>query len=106
MQRADDDEAVVLERLKVYRGRPEPLVEYYRVRPTFRVGEWRAGAGSRGDELDTMIHDAVNAGTATVRRTESSGDRLPVAGELEQLRAGDRLVGEVLERVTARSRRA
>jgi adenylate kinase len=35
-QRADDNQAVVLERLKVYRRDTEPLVEYYRPRPTFR----------------------------------------------------------------------
>ena len=36
VQRADDNQAVVLERLKVYHGQSEPLVEYYRVRPTIR----------------------------------------------------------------------
>jgi adenylate kinase len=36
VQRADDDQAVVLERLKVYHRMSEPLVEYYKVRPTFR----------------------------------------------------------------------
>ena len=36
MQRADDNQAVVLDRLKVYHRQSEPLVEYYRVRPTFR----------------------------------------------------------------------
>ena len=36
VQRADDNEAVVLERLKVYHRQTEPLVEYYRARPTFR----------------------------------------------------------------------
>jgi adenylate kinase len=36
VQRADDNSAVVLERLKVYHRQSEPLVEYYRVRPTFR----------------------------------------------------------------------
>ena len=35
-QRADDNSAVVLERLKVYQRATEPLVEFYRVRPTFR----------------------------------------------------------------------
>jgi adenylate kinase len=35
-QRADDDKAVVLERLKVYRRETQPLVDYYRMRPTFR----------------------------------------------------------------------
>ena len=36
VQRADDNDAVVIERLKVYHRQSEPLVEYYRVRPTFR----------------------------------------------------------------------
>ena len=35
IQRADDTDAVVLERLGVYRRDTKPLVEYYRVRPTF-----------------------------------------------------------------------
>ena len=34
---ADDNQAVVLERLKVYHARHAPLVEYYRGRPTFRA---------------------------------------------------------------------
>ena len=36
VQRADDNQAIVIERLKVYHRQSEPLVEYYRVRPTFR----------------------------------------------------------------------
>lgn len=36
IQRRDDNEAVVRERLRVYHRQSEPLVEYYRVRPTFR----------------------------------------------------------------------
>jgi adenylate kinase len=36
VQRADDNDAVVRERLKVYHRQSQPLVEYYRVRPTFR----------------------------------------------------------------------
>jgi adenylate kinase len=36
VQRSDDNQAIVLERLKVYHRQSEPLVEYYRVRPTFR----------------------------------------------------------------------
>jgi adenylate kinase len=34
-QRADDTEAVVLERLKVYQRNTKPLVDYYQSRPTF-----------------------------------------------------------------------
>jgi adenylate kinase len=36
VQRADDDSAVILERLKVYHHDSAPIVEYYRARPTFR----------------------------------------------------------------------
>ncbi len=36
-QRADDNEAVVRERLKVYRASTQPLVDFYRPRPTFRA---------------------------------------------------------------------
>jgi len=36
VQRTDDSDSVVLERLKVYHRQSEPLVEYYRVRSTFR----------------------------------------------------------------------
>jgi adenylate kinase len=36
IQRTDDTGAVVLERLKVYRQATKPLVDFYRVRPTFR----------------------------------------------------------------------
>ena len=36
VQRADDTDGVVRERLKVYHRQTEPLVEYYRARPTFR----------------------------------------------------------------------
>jgi adenylate kinase len=36
VQRADDNEAVVLERLEVYKRKTMPLLDYYRARPTFR----------------------------------------------------------------------
>src|SRR5687768_9987871 len=35
--RADDGEAIVRERLKVYQRQTRPLVEYYSARPTFRA---------------------------------------------------------------------
>jgi adenylate kinase len=36
VQRSDDHDAIVIERLQVYHRQTEPLVEYYRTRPTFR----------------------------------------------------------------------
>ncbi len=35
VQRADDNQAVVLERLEVYKRKTKPLVEFYSARPTF-----------------------------------------------------------------------
>jgi adenylate kinase len=37
VQRTDDNEDVVLERLKVYNAQTKPLVDFYRERPTFRA---------------------------------------------------------------------
>ena len=36
VQRTDDNDAVVLERLRVYNSSTKPLVDFYRARPTFR----------------------------------------------------------------------
>lgn len=36
VQRSDDNDRVVLDRLKVYHQQTRPLVEYYQMRPTFR----------------------------------------------------------------------
>ena len=36
MQRPDDDQSVVRERLKIYQTSTRPVLEYYRERPTFR----------------------------------------------------------------------
>ena len=36
VQRSDDSEATIRERLAVYRKKTMPLIEYYRARPTFR----------------------------------------------------------------------
>src|ERR1051325_1915347 len=37
VQRTDDNQEVVLERLKIYQHATSPVLEYYRERPTFRV---------------------------------------------------------------------
>jgi adenylate kinase len=35
-QRADDNASIVLERFKIYQRATQPLVDFYRTRPTFR----------------------------------------------------------------------
>jgi adenylate kinase len=61
-QRADDNEAVVLERLKVYHRNTAPLVEYYRDRQTFRAVD-----GAQAPELvAAALADAVEAARSSV----------------------------------------
>jgi adenylate kinase len=64
VQRADDDENVVKERLKVYDRTTRPLVEYYRDRPTFRVVNGAQPPDRVALELDTMIDDAAAVGAS------------------------------------------
>jgi adenylate kinase family enzyme len=61
VQRADDNEEVVRERLKVYERATKPLVEFYRERPTFRVVNGAQPHERVAHELDTVIDDAALA---------------------------------------------
>jgi adenylate kinase len=58
-QRSDDNKDVVLERLKVYRRDTQPLVDYYRSRPTFRAVD---GAQAM-DRVSADLTDAVDSAT-------------------------------------------
>ncbi len=66
VQRADDNQAVVLERLDVYHRQSEALVEYYRVRPTFRSIDGAQPPDRVAEDLAAAIeaanHQAVRHG--------------------------------------------
>jgi adenylate kinase len=62
IQRADDNDSVVSERLKVYTRQTQPLVEYYRERATFRVVNGAQAPERVARELDTVIGDAAAVG--------------------------------------------
>ena len=62
VQRADDNNGVVLERLKVYHRETKPVLEYYRRRPTFRAVNGAQAPDVVARELDAMIDDARSAG--------------------------------------------
>jgi adenylate kinase len=62
VQRSDDNEQVVLERLKVYERATKPLVEFYRERPTFRIVNGAQPPERVAHELDTVIDDAAAVG--------------------------------------------
>jgi len=60
-QRADDNQEVVRERLSVYARETQPVLEFYRERPTFRVVNGAQPPERVSQELDTMIDDAAAA---------------------------------------------
>lgn len=62
VQRADDNEQVVRERLKVYERATRPLVDFYRDRPAFRIVNGAQAPERVAHELDTVIDDAALAG--------------------------------------------
>ena len=64
VQRVDDDQAVVLERLKVYQRATKPVLEYYRLRPTFRTVNGAQAPEVVAGELDAMIEEAAKGSIA------------------------------------------
>ena len=62
-QRADDAEAVVRERLKVYHRNTAPLLDYYRARPTFRSIDGAQTPERVGTELAAAIDAMANQGS-------------------------------------------
>jgi adenylate kinase len=61
VQRADDNQDVVLERLRVYQQATRPVLDYYRERPTFRVVNGAQTPERVAYELNAMIDDAAAA---------------------------------------------
>ena len=62
VQRTDDNVTIVLERLKVYHRQTEPLVEYYRHRPTFRS----VNGAERPDQVAATLAAAVDAAESDI----------------------------------------
>ncbi len=64
VQRTDDNVEVVRERLKVYHRQTEPLVEYYRLRPTFRSINGAQPADRVAADLAAAIESAARTASA------------------------------------------
>lgn len=62
-QRADDTEAVVLERLRVYRRDTQPLVDYYRRRATFRTIDGAQSPDRVAADLSAAVDSLHQGGT-------------------------------------------
>jgi len=72
VQRADDNEAVVRERLKVYHRQSEPLIEYYRARPTFRSIDGAQSPDRVAADMAAAI-EAVGSGRGFSARLDDFG---------------------------------
>jgi adenylate kinase len=73
IQRPDDSEAVVRERLKVYHRATAPLVDYYRGRATFRIVNGAQAPDFVARELDATVHDAVGADERAIGAERTAG---------------------------------
>ena len=61
MQRSDDREEVVRERLRVYHEQTSPLVEFYQRRPSFKSVD-----GSQSpDQVARAVQDALDVAVGT-----------------------------------------
>jgi adenylate kinase len=70
VQRTDDNDAVVLERLRIYNTSTKPLVDFYRTRPTFRSIDGAQPPDFVAHQLAAAIQAA---GNGSVGRTVPGG---------------------------------
>jgi adenylate kinase len=63
VQRADDTKAVVLDRLAVYHRNTEPLVEYYKARPTFCSIDGAQAAERVAADIAAAVRTAAGVGS-------------------------------------------
>jgi adenylate kinase len=75
VQRSDDDADVVRSRLEVYTRDTQPVVEYYRRRPTFQVVNGHQATTRVAADLDAAI-DAAR-GLSVVERARPVAQERP-----------------------------
>ena len=61
VQRSDDGQDIVRERLRVYQNATKPVLDYYRERPTFRTVNGAQPPDWVARDLDALIDDAATA---------------------------------------------
>ena len=62
VHRSDDNDRIVLERLRVYHESTKPVVDFYRDRPTFRAVNGAQAPDLVTAEIEATIMDATRAG--------------------------------------------
>jgi len=99
IQRPDDNEATVAERLRVYEEKTRPLIEFYRARALLRVINAEGGVEEVTDRLEQALH-AVPRSTTTARATARRKSRRPAARRSSKSASGSK------RKRAARARRA
>jgi len=75
IQRPDDNEATVAERLRVYEEKTRPLIEFYRARGLLRVINAEGDVEQVTRRLEQALHAAAQSATREARKTGGAGTR-------------------------------
>jgi len=78
IQRPDDNEATVAERLRIYEEKTRPLIEFYRARGLLRVINAQGGVEQVTERLEHALH-ALRRGGAPARGSTRTKPRRPAA---------------------------
>jgi adenylate kinase len=78
IQRPDDNEATVAERLRIYEEKTRPLIEFYRARGLLRVINAQGGVEQVTERLEQALH-ALRRGAAPARGSTRTKPRRPAA---------------------------
>jgi adenylate kinase len=77
MQRPDDNEATVAERLRVYEEKTRPLIEFYRARGLLRLINAEGDVEQVTERLEQALHAAPQPSAPVRRTTRGSKPRRP-----------------------------
>jgi adenylate kinase len=75
IQRPDDNEATVAERLRVYEEKTRPLIEFYRARGLLRAINAEGDVEEVTRRLEQALHAATQSATRVPRKTGGAGTR-------------------------------
>jgi adenylate kinase len=115
IQRPDDNEATVAERLRVYEEKTRPLIEFYRARGLLRVINAEGGVEQVTRRLEQALHAAAqsaarrrgkSAGTRTGSSKARSGEKRSGAKRSGKKRAGKTRSGKARKAAPGRASKA
>ena len=105
IQRPDDNEATVAERLRVYEEKTRPLIEFYRARGLLRVIHAEGGVEAVTRRLEQALHAAAQSAARGRRKSAGTGTRSGKARSGKK-RAGKTRSGKARKAAPARTSKA